>query len=280
MITLTPAAAQEVKRLMEKEHKPNLGLRLGVKGGGCSGLSYVVALEEAVVEALLDDVEAEVAAVEPHAGVGGARGGDAGGGEGAGGDEFAGKGLVLHGVVEVEFLESAPGAAVGELADVEREGGAVVDAAEAAGGALELDGDFDVVVDADLAHRSGGVGAGLDTEPLHLGRGEVERNFADGVVGEEEVAGIGLRGRKGRGAGERHFGAAGGEKERGKPDPEGAWSTQAGEYNGVPRHTSHVPRPASHGGPTSGVPRHTAVASCHAPRGEIKTKREPGRRQE
>ncbi|OGX28846.1 MAG: hypothetical protein A3B78_02685 [Omnitrophica WOR_2 bacterium RIFCSPHIGHO2_02_FULL_67_20] len=48
MITLTPAAAQEVKRLMEKEHKPNLGLRLGVKGGGCSGLSYVVALEEAV----------------------------------------------------------------------------------------------------------------------------------------------------------------------------------------------------------------------------------------
>ena len=48
MITLTPAAAQEVKRLMEKEQKPNLGLRLGVKGGGCSGLSYVVALEEAV----------------------------------------------------------------------------------------------------------------------------------------------------------------------------------------------------------------------------------------
>ena len=46
MITLTPAAAQEVKRLMEKEQKPNLGLRLGVKGGGCSGLSYVLAIEE------------------------------------------------------------------------------------------------------------------------------------------------------------------------------------------------------------------------------------------
>ena len=47
MITLTPTAAQEVKRLMEKEQKPNLGLRVAVKGGGCSGLSYVLGLEEA-----------------------------------------------------------------------------------------------------------------------------------------------------------------------------------------------------------------------------------------
>ena len=47
MITLTSTAAQEVKRLMEKEQKPNLGLRLGVKGGGCSGMSYVLALDEA-----------------------------------------------------------------------------------------------------------------------------------------------------------------------------------------------------------------------------------------
>ena len=47
MITLTAPAAQEVKRLMEQEKKPNLGLRLGVKGGGCSGFSYVLALEEA-----------------------------------------------------------------------------------------------------------------------------------------------------------------------------------------------------------------------------------------
>ena len=47
MITLTPAAAQEVKRLIEKEQKPSVGLRIGVKGGGCSGLSYVLAIEEA-----------------------------------------------------------------------------------------------------------------------------------------------------------------------------------------------------------------------------------------
>ena len=47
MITLTPAATQEVKRLISQEQKPNVGLRLGVKGGGCSGFSYVLALDEA-----------------------------------------------------------------------------------------------------------------------------------------------------------------------------------------------------------------------------------------
>lgn len=46
MITFTPAAQGEVKRLITKEQKPNLALRVGVKGGGCSGLSYVMALEE------------------------------------------------------------------------------------------------------------------------------------------------------------------------------------------------------------------------------------------
>ena len=48
MITLTSAAAQEAKRLIQQEQKPNVGLRIGVKGGGCSGFSYVLGLEEAV----------------------------------------------------------------------------------------------------------------------------------------------------------------------------------------------------------------------------------------
>ncbi len=47
MITLTPSATQEVKRLIEKEQKPNLGLRIGVKGGGCSGMTYVLAVDDA-----------------------------------------------------------------------------------------------------------------------------------------------------------------------------------------------------------------------------------------
>jgi iron-sulfur cluster assembly protein len=47
MITLTSTAAQEVKRLIDKEQKPNLALRIGVKGGGCSGMTYVLAIEDA-----------------------------------------------------------------------------------------------------------------------------------------------------------------------------------------------------------------------------------------
>jgi len=47
MITLTPAATEEVKRLIDKEQKLNLGLRVGIKGGGCSGMSYVLSLDEA-----------------------------------------------------------------------------------------------------------------------------------------------------------------------------------------------------------------------------------------
>ncbi len=39
-ISLTQAAIEEVKRMAQKETKPDVGLRLGVKGGGCSGLSY------------------------------------------------------------------------------------------------------------------------------------------------------------------------------------------------------------------------------------------------
>lgn len=47
MITLSPSAVQEVKRLVQQEQKPNLALRIGVKGGGCSGFSYQMVLEEA-----------------------------------------------------------------------------------------------------------------------------------------------------------------------------------------------------------------------------------------
>ncbi len=39
-VKITPKAREEVKRLIEADSKPNIGLRLAVKGGGCSGLSY------------------------------------------------------------------------------------------------------------------------------------------------------------------------------------------------------------------------------------------------
>lgn len=47
MITLTPTAAEEVRRLIAKEQKPNVALRIGVKGGGCSGFSYQMLVDEA-----------------------------------------------------------------------------------------------------------------------------------------------------------------------------------------------------------------------------------------
>ena len=40
MIQLTQVAIGEVKRLLSKQSKADMGLRAGVRGGGCSGLSY------------------------------------------------------------------------------------------------------------------------------------------------------------------------------------------------------------------------------------------------
>jgi len=45
VVTLTPNAIKEVKRLQEVQGLGHAGLRLGVKGGGCSGLSYTVTFD-------------------------------------------------------------------------------------------------------------------------------------------------------------------------------------------------------------------------------------------
>ncbi len=41
MLTLTDAAVNQVKKLMEESDTPVTGLRVGVSSKGCSGLSYV-----------------------------------------------------------------------------------------------------------------------------------------------------------------------------------------------------------------------------------------------
>ena len=46
MITLSDTAVDEVKRLLKLAKKDEWGLRVGVTGGGCSGLSYPLAFEE------------------------------------------------------------------------------------------------------------------------------------------------------------------------------------------------------------------------------------------
>ncbi|MFN3917500.1 MAG: iron-sulfur cluster insertion protein ErpA [Flavobacteriales bacterium] len=40
MITVTESAKSEAIKLMQQENKPNAFIRVGVKGGGCSGLMY------------------------------------------------------------------------------------------------------------------------------------------------------------------------------------------------------------------------------------------------
>lgn len=50
MIQISEIALAEVKKLMEQEGKPGLVLRVGVKGGGCSGLTYDVRLDDKIQE--------------------------------------------------------------------------------------------------------------------------------------------------------------------------------------------------------------------------------------
>ncbi|MEE9479537.1 MAG: iron-sulfur cluster assembly accessory protein [Kiloniellales bacterium] len=46
IITLTDTAAERVRQLIAKSEKPVLGVRVGVKTRGCSGLSYFVEYAE------------------------------------------------------------------------------------------------------------------------------------------------------------------------------------------------------------------------------------------
>ena len=49
-VALTDAALTEVKRLLDLQGITEGGLRLGVKGGGCSGLSYTINFDDKIGE--------------------------------------------------------------------------------------------------------------------------------------------------------------------------------------------------------------------------------------
>lgn len=53
-IEVTPAALAQVKRLIAKDGRPGVFLRLGVKGGGCRGMEYRMELS---VDRLTIDLE-------------------------------------------------------------------------------------------------------------------------------------------------------------------------------------------------------------------------------
>ena len=42
IITLSDKAAQRIKEIMANTKEPSIGVRIGVKSGGCAGMSYVM----------------------------------------------------------------------------------------------------------------------------------------------------------------------------------------------------------------------------------------------
>ena len=54
VMTVTPAAAERVKALIEKRGKATAGIRIGVRSKGCSGMSYT--LEYADQQEPMDEV--------------------------------------------------------------------------------------------------------------------------------------------------------------------------------------------------------------------------------
>jgi iron-sulfur cluster assembly protein len=67
MLTLTASAEKAIGRFIQGADTPVAGLRISVTGGGCSGMQYAMALEEA---AAADDTVIECGAVsilvDPH----------------------------------------------------------------------------------------------------------------------------------------------------------------------------------------------------------------------
>ena len=50
MIGLTDKAAEKVKEILTAENKAGFGLRIGIKGGGCSGFSYTLNFDKPNIE--------------------------------------------------------------------------------------------------------------------------------------------------------------------------------------------------------------------------------------
>ena len=46
ILTITPQAAEKVKEMLHKRGKPTLGVRVGVRSRGCSGLAYTLEFAE------------------------------------------------------------------------------------------------------------------------------------------------------------------------------------------------------------------------------------------
>jgi iron-sulfur cluster assembly protein len=62
MITLTDKAASKIKDILKSEHKEGSALRLGIKGGGCSGYTYTLNIEDnkSTDDQIFEDKEVQI----------------------------------------------------------------------------------------------------------------------------------------------------------------------------------------------------------------------------
>ena len=63
-LTLTPAAVEKIKELQRRRGNPNVGLRLLVSGGGCSGFQYEFEISDGEDGSAAKDVEETVVDVD------------------------------------------------------------------------------------------------------------------------------------------------------------------------------------------------------------------------
>src|SRR5256885_10906069 len=70
VMRLTDAAADRIKSIMAKAEKPIAGVRVGVKNGGCAGMSYTMEYAESVRphDEVIDDKGVKLL-IDPKAGL-------------------------------------------------------------------------------------------------------------------------------------------------------------------------------------------------------------------
>lgn len=66
MISLSAGAVSEIKRLIEKEKKPDVGLRIGVRAGGCSGMSYMLGFDTPHADDQIEEHDGVKVLVDPQ----------------------------------------------------------------------------------------------------------------------------------------------------------------------------------------------------------------------
>lgn len=69
IVTISDSAATEISRLLAEQNSSDVGVRLAVKGGGCSGLSYVIDFDQQKANDYIDEQHGFKIFVDPKSGL-------------------------------------------------------------------------------------------------------------------------------------------------------------------------------------------------------------------